>query len=62
MDFTHNINIVAYRIEGNVYKDTHTTKCTQFLKTATQVSFYFVQKIAITKSTMEIDRLAVTLV
>lgn len=26
MDFTHNINIVAYRIEGNVYKDTHTTK------------------------------------
>ena len=61
MDFTHNINIVAYRIEGNVYKDTHTTKCTQFLKTATWVSFYFVQKIII-KSTMEIDRLAVILV
>ena len=59
MDFTHNINIVAYRIEGNVYKDTHTTKCTQFLKTAT---FYFVQKITIIKSTMEIDRLAVILV
>lgn len=35
MDFTHNINIVAYRIEGNVYKNTHTTKCNQFLKTAT---------------------------
>lgn len=35
MDFTHNINIVAYRIEENVYKDTHTTKRTQFLKTAT---------------------------
>ena len=35
MDFTHNINIVAYRIEGNVYENTHTTKCNQFLKTAT---------------------------